>query len=75
MEKQIILKNIYSINEYNSIEHITNNQALINDKLSKNYFVKDLVISSSANQKDNSVVRKSKSLFVEIYILEKYCNL
>jgi len=67
--KTEFVRNIYAFEGQNKIS-IEDNDEKINLLLSKNYTIKDVIISSEQNNK-SPISDKKQSIFVEIFILEK----
>jgi len=67
--KTEFVRNIYAFEGQNKIS-IEDNDEKINLLLSKNYTIKDIIISSEQNNK-SPISDKKQSIFVEIFILEK----
>ena len=74
MKKEMIIKNIYSINGYNTRDYIENNQDKINQLLEKDYSVKNVTVAATDLGFQSQNIR-SHAVFVEIYVLEKVINL
>lgn len=67
--KTEFVRNIYAFEGQNKIP-IEDNDEKINLLLSKNYTIKDVIISSEQNNKC-SIGDTKQSIFVEIFVLEK----
>ena len=67
--KTEFVRNIYAFEGQNKIP-IEDNDEKINLLLSKNYTIKDVIISSEQNNR-SPISDKKQSIFVEIFILEK----
>lgn len=75
--KQIILKNIYSVNYHNAIHNIKNIDNELEKYLKSNYIISDIKIETSGvltEYASNGNGRQSV-LVIEIYLLEKDLNL
>lgn len=73
MNQEIFIRNVYSINHYDSRNYIENNDNKIKEYLNKKYIIKNITITSSEYVASTS--GKSKSVFVELFVLEKISNL